>query len=253
MEAVLRRERALVGGLLAVIIALSWLYLWHLAAGMSSMNMTGVVLPMTAPWGAVDLALLFVMWTVMMVAMMAPTAAPMILTFVSVNQRRQAAGRPVVSAYVFLLGYVVVWTGFSAVATVAQWGLRGAALLSPGMALADARWGGLVLVAAGIFQWTPWKRACLSHCRSPLSFLMSGWREGTRGAFSMGLRHGTYCLGCCWILMALLFVVGVMNLMWVAALTAFVMAEKIAPAGQQIARVAGVALVLWGAFVVLAA
>jgi predicted metal-binding membrane protein len=148
---------------------------------------------------------------------------------------------------IFVFGYLAVWTAFSAVATFAQWGLHRAAMLSTMMAATSPLLNGGLLIAAGIFQWTPLKRACLRGCRSPLSFLMSEWREGSAGAFVMGLRNGTYCVGCCWILMALLFVAGVMNLFWVAAIALFVMAEKILGKGELLAHVAGVALVIAGA------
>lgn len=263
MEALFRRDRLVVSGALAVLIALSWLYLVRMASAMSGMDMVampgmaempgmpdmpGMAMPQVRSWGFVDLASLFLMWTVMMVAMMAPTAAPMTLAFLSVNRNRGQAGRRTVSAGLFLGGYLVVWTAFSAGATTAQWGLHEAAVLSSGMALTSPRWAGAVLIVAGVFQWTPLKHACLSHCRSPLSFLMTEWREGAGGALIMGVRHGVYCVGCCWILMALLFVVGVMNLLWVAAISVFVLMEKTVPAGQGVARAAGLVLVGVGLF-----
>lgn len=213
---------------------------------MSAMDMADMAMPMASRWTGADVGLLFVMWAVMMVAMMTPSAAPMVLTFLVVNRRRSAAGRPVVSSGVFFLGYVVVWTVFSIVATAAQWWMHEVAVLSPGMALVTPAASGLMLLAAGIFQWTPLKRTCLSHCRSPLAFVMGDWREGTAGAFRMGLHHGIYCVGCCWVLMTLLFVVGVMNLLWVAAIGVFVMIEKIAPAGEIVGRVGGLALATAG-------
>jgi predicted metal-binding membrane protein len=194
----------------------------------------------------VDLVLLWVMWAVMMVAMMVPTATVMVLTFATVNRRRRARSGPYAPTAIFLAGYVVVWAGFSVVATLAQWGLHEAALLSPMMVGTSSTLGGLLLLAAGLFQWTPVKRACLTHCRSPLAFLMTEWREGRRGALVMGLRHGMFCTGCCWFLMALLFVAGVMNLLWVAALTAFVLIEKVVPRGEIVGRVAGGVLVVAG-------
>ena len=147
---------------------------------------------------------------------------------------------------IFLFGYLAVWITYSAAATMAQWVLHNAALLSPTMAAASPVLSGGLLLAAGVFQWTPLKRACLRGCRSPLSFLMTEWREGTTGAFIMGLRHGSYCLGCCWILMALLFATGVMNLFWVAVIALFVMAEKTLVRGELLGRVTGVALVAAG-------
>ena len=146
----------------------------------------------------------------------------------------------------FGLGYVTVWVGFSACAALAQWGLHQRALLSPAMAASSPYLAGAILIAAGAYQLTPWKGACLTHCRSPLGFLMTNWRDGRLGALQMGVRHGAYCLGCCWALMCVLFVVGVMSLLWVAALTGFVLLEKIGPAGAAIARVAGAAMMIAG-------
>jgi predicted metal-binding membrane protein len=213
---------------------------------MAGMDMAGVEMPGLHEWEVTTVLLLFMMWAVMMVAMMVPSAAPMILTFLTVNRRRQATTRPLVPVGIFLLGYLAVWTAYSAVATLAQWGLHEAALLSSTMAATSPVLSGGLLLAAGVFQWTPLKRACLKGCRSPLSFLMSEWRDGTAGAFVMGLRHGAYCVGCCWVLMALLFVAGVMNLLWVAVIALFVMAEKILPRGDLIGHVAGIALVTAG-------
>jgi predicted metal-binding membrane protein len=247
LETILRRERLILGGCLAAMVVLAWLYLVRTKLAMPDMDMPGMVMLDLHEWGPTTVLLLFVMWTVMMVAMMVPSAAPMILAFLTVNQRRQAAARPLVPVTIFLLGYLAVWTAFSAVATLAEWGLHQAALLSTTMTATSTALNGGLLIAAGVFQWTPLKRACLKGCRSPLSFLMSEWREGTAGAFVMGLRHGTYCVGCCWVLMALLFVAGVMNLFWVAGIALFVMAEKILAKGELIAHVAGVALVIAGA------
>jgi predicted metal-binding membrane protein len=248
---VLHRERLIIGGCLAAMVILAWLYLFHTKTAMPGMDMTGMDMPGMvmldlSKWGPATVLLLFVMWTVMMVAMMVPSATPMILTFLSVNQRRKAADRPYVPTAIFVLGYLAVWTAFSAAATFAEWGLHQAAMLSTTMTATNKALNGGLLIAAGIFQWTPLKRTCLKGCRSPLSFLMSEWREGSGGAFVMGLRHGAYCTGCCWFLMALLFVAGVMNLLWVAVIAVFVMAEKISPKGEFLARVAGLALMIAG-------
>jgi predicted metal-binding membrane protein len=223
------------------------MYLVHTKMAMAGTDMPGMVMVDFQRWGPITVLLLFVMWTVMMAAMMVPSAAPMILAFVTVNQRRQAANRPFVPVAIFLFGYLAVWTAFSAVATLAEWGLHQGAMLSTTMTATSTALNGGLLIAAGIFQWTPMKRACLKGCRSPLSFLMSEWRDGKAGAFIMGLRHGAYCVGCCWFLMALLFVAGIMNLLWVAVIALFVMAEKISPKGELLARVAGVGLVIAGA------
>jgi predicted metal-binding membrane protein len=247
VEAILRRERMIIGGCLAAMVVLAWVYLVHTKMAMPDMDMPGMVMLDLNKWGLTTVLLLFVMWAVMMVAMMVPSAAPMILAFLTVNQRRQATARPFVPVTIFLLGYLAVWTAFSAVATLAEWGLHQAAMLSTTMTATSTALNGGLLIAAGVFQWTPLKRACLKGCRSPLSFLMSEWREGSPGAFVMGLRHGGYCAGCCWFLMALLFVAGVMNLVWVAVIALFVMAEKMIPKGELLAHVAGVALVIAGA------
>jgi predicted metal-binding membrane protein len=250
-EAILRKERLIVGGCLTVMTLIAWWYLFHTRAAMSNMNMpgmdmSGMIMPESQQWGTMGVLLLFVMWAVMMVAMMVPSAAPMVLAFLDVNQRRQAAGRQFVPVGIFLAGYLAIWTAYSAVATLAQWGLHKAALLSPAMAATSPVLNGGLLIVAGIFQWTPLKHMCLKGCRSPLSFLMSEWRDGKAGAFLMGLRHGSYCAGCCWVLMALLFVAGVMNLLWVALIALFVLAEKSLPRGDLLGNVAGVALVAAG-------
>jgi hypothetical protein len=161
-------------------------------------------MPAMHAWSWVEVGALVIMWSVMMVAMMTPAAAPMILMFATIHRRRTAEGRPATPTAIFVLGYLVIWTIYSVVAALAQASLHAAALLSPAMAATSPLLAGGLLVAAGVFQWTPLKRACLAACRSPLSFLMTGWREGRAGAFVMGLRHGLYCLGCCWALMALL-------------------------------------------------
>jgi predicted metal-binding membrane protein len=261
LETILRKERLIVGGCLGIMVVLAWWYLFHTRAAMpgmdmsgmdmpgmdmSKMDMRGMIMPESQQWGATAVLLLFVMWTVMMVAMMLPSAAPMILAFLGVNHRRLAAGQPFVPVGIFVAGYLAIWTAYSAVATLAQWGLHKAALLSPAMTATSPFLSGGLLIAAGIFQWTPLKRGCLKGCRSPLSFLMSEWRDGWAGAFIMGLRHGSYCVGCCWVLMALLFVAGVMNLLWVAVIALFVMAEKTLPRGELLGRVTGVVLMAAG-------
>jgi predicted metal-binding membrane protein len=247
VETILQRQRLIIGGCLAAMVLLAWSYLLRSKTAMPDMDMPGMVMPELHAWGISTVLLLFVMWAVMMVAMMLPSAAPMILTFLAVNQRRKTAARPFVPVGIFLLGYVAVWTAFSALAALAQGALHAAALLSSTMAVTSPVLGGGLLLAAGVFQWTPLKRACLQNCRSPLSFLMSEWRDGASGAFVMGLRHGAYCLGCCWALMALLFVAGVMNLLWIAVLALFVMAEKLLPRGVLLGHAAGIAMAAAGA------
>lgn len=248
-ETVLKRDRVIVLSGLAALVVLSWAYVSYLARDMQSMGMEAAM-PRMQAWSVADFVLMFVMWTVMMVAMMTPSAVPMILIFANLNRRRWERQSPYVSTGVFLSGYLVVWTGFSVLATAAQWGFHTASLLSPMMASTSPILGGFLLLTAGIYQWTPLKRACLRHCRSPLGFVLNEWREGSRGAFLMGLKHGSYCVGCCWFLMALLFVAGVMNLLWVAAIAGFVLLEKVAPAGYLVGRVAGVMLAGWGVWLV---
>ena len=248
LEAVLRQDRGIVLTGVAGVAALAWGYTVYLAWDMKDMAM-----PLMQSWGVVDFALMFIMWAVMMVAMMVPTAAPMILVFAKVNRTRREQQRPFIPTGIFLGGYLIVWGGFAALAALAQWGLHTGALLSPNMASTSPYVGGALLLVAGVFQWSRLKYACLTQCRTPLGFLMSEWREGQKGALVMGLRHGTYCLGCCWILMGLLFVLGVMNLLWIAALAGFVLIEKVAPAGHRVSRLTGLLLVAWGAWMVVGA
>jgi predicted metal-binding membrane protein len=160
--------------------------------------------------------------------------------------RRRVDPQPRLAATAFVGGYVLAWTTFSVAAAAAQVGLHRAALLAADMRLSSSAISGALLIVAGVYQWLPLKNACLSHCHSPVGFLSQYWREGRLGGFVLGLRHGIFCVGCCWLLMALLFVVGVMNLFWVAALAAFVLIEKLLGRGTQLPRVAGVAVAAWG-------
>jgi predicted metal-binding membrane protein len=249
-ESVLKRDRAIVLAGLGTLIIVAWLYLIRAARAMAEMEMhaaMGMAMPQMQPWSGIELLLLFLMWAVMMVAMMTPSATPMLLMFTAMNRRRAEQEGAVVRTGIFLLGYLIVWSAYSGLAAVAQWLLHGVALLSPMMVSRSPYLGGGLLIAAGIFQWTPLKRACLTSCRSPLGFIMSEWRDGARGALIMGLRHGAYCVGCCWVLMAILFVAGVMNLVWVAAIAVFVLVEKAFPGGERLSQVAGAALALAGA------
>ena len=202
---------------------------------------------MDMPWQTADVLLAFAMWAVMMVGMMTPSAAPVVLLVAGMNRKRGAQRVPGV-VFAFGAGYLLIWVAFSAAAALSQWALHQAALLSPAMTTSSTRLGAAILIAAGIYQLTPFKGTCLTHCRSPLGFLMSHWRDGSAGAMRMGMALGSYCLGCCWALMCVLFVVGVMNLMWVAAIAIFVLLEKIGPAGTLVARVAGVAMIVRGVY-----
>jgi predicted metal-binding membrane protein len=239
----LRRPSVLTAGALAGLLALCWFYLADIAAGMAAMD-PDMTMP---PKGASDLVLLLAMWWVMMIGMMLPSAAPMILTFASINRNRRARGQPYVPTALFASGYLLAWGGFSIVATLAQWALERASLLSPmAMKTTSPLLGAALFVAAGLYQLTPLKQVCLSHCRSPFDFVINHWRDGAGGALRMGLAHGLYCLGCCWLLMTLLFAVGAMDLLWVAGLAAVVLVEKLSPHGVWTARVGGLLLVGWG-------
>ena len=245
IEVVLRHERTVTLAGLTALVALAWIYLLRLsreAVSMAEMGMAHL-----GPWTPADAALAAGMWSVMMVAMMLPSAAPMILVFVTVNLRRGIdANAPYVSTGLFTLGYLLVWGVFSVGATAAQWGSQRAAVLAEATLALTPLAGAAVLVAAGLWQLTPLKYACLARCQSPIGFLLAEWRQGRRGALVMGLRHGLYCLGCCWALMALLFVGGVMNLAWVAAIATFVLVEKTVPAGRVVGWLSGSALIAGG-------
>lgn len=245
-EAVLRRDRAFVISGIVCIATIAWAYMLYLDRGMGTSMGMEMAMPRTKGWEAVDFVLMFVMWAVMMVAMMTPSATPMILTFSGITRRRHDQRNPIVATWAFVAGYLAVWTIFSAVATIAQWGLHRAALLSPMMVSSNPLLGGILLIGAGVFQFTPLKHACLSHCRSPIGFFMTEWREGSGGAFLMGFHHGIFCVGCCWLLMALLFVAGVMNLLWVATIAVYVLVEKIVPAGYRVSQAIGVCMILAG-------
>ncbi len=255
IESIVKKDRIIVISGVVAVAAIAWGYTVYVAQTQADMGMSmGMAMGNVRSWTGVDFSLMFVMWAVMMVAMMVPSAAPMLLLFASVNRKRRQESRPFVRTSVFLSGYIVVWSGFALAATLGNWGLHQASLLTSMMGGSSSGYlGGGLLVVAGVFQWSQLKYACLMHCRSPLSFLMSDWKDGTRGAFMMGLVHGKYCLGCCWVLMALLFVLGVMNLVWIAALAAFVLAEKVIPAGEGVSKVTGILLVGWGAWAVVAA
>ncbi len=250
IEAVIKRDRLVViAGVLAV-AGIAWAYLVYLAQDNDGMGMS-MTMAQLSSWSAADFGLMFLMWAVMMTGMMLPSAAPMILLFATVNRRRREQQGAYVATGFFLAGYVLVWCAFAALATVGNWALHVNDLLDKMMGGSTSDYlGGSLLVVAGVFQWSRLKYVCLTHCRSPLSFLMTDWKEGTAGALRMGLQHGTYCVGCCWILMLLLFVLGVMNLLWIAALAGFVLLEKVVPQGQKVSRGAGLLLVVWGALMI---
>ena len=243
-----RSDRWLLACAITLLVALSWAYLLYEAWAMRHMAVGDMAMPDANPWTAADLTLVFVMWAIMMLAMMLLSATPLLLIYRRTLAASSANGRAAALTLVLAAGYLFAWTVFSAAATLAQWALHSLALMSPMMTLTAPIGGGVLLVVAGLYQWTPLKHACLSRCRSPFLFLLTHWRDGAAGAFRMGLRHGLYCTGCCWLLMGILFVVGVMNLFWVAAITAFVLAEKTLPKGEWLSHASGFGLILWGSW-----
>lgn len=256
-EAVLRRDRAVVVVALVLVIALSWLWIVTGAGmGMSAIDMTRMPRDMImtpAVWTLAYTALMFLMWWVMMLAMMLPSAAPVLLIFARISRHGNVAERPWTQIGSFAAGYLAVWAGFSAVATTLQWALEGSGLLSAMMATTATWLGAVILFGAGLWQFAPLKQACLRYCRSPIGFLTSRWRAGRVGAFRMGLEHGSHCLGCCWFLMVLLFFGGVMNLWWIGGLAAYILIEKVCPIGHWLSYVVGIGLVAGGAFLLMPA
>jgi predicted metal-binding membrane protein len=245
----IRYRRAVVSSALAAVIAAAWAYLWLGAGvGMKTMDVGGgQIMAMPPAWSLSYAALIFVMWVVMMVAMMLPSAAPTMLLVTALAWDRLGNSNLVpFTAMLFASGYLLVWCGFSLIATLLQWGLGEAGLLSETMALGSAILTSTVVIAAGVYQWTPLKDTCLRHCRSPTQFLVRHWRRGTAGAFWTGVRHGLFCLGCCWMLMALLFAGGVMSIAWIGAIALFVLLEKTVAWGDRMSQLGGVLLFVWG-------
>ena len=229
------------------ITILSWIYLLLMARDMSHPESLCMAAMRLQDWDAGYFGMMFAMWTIMMVGMMVPSAAPMILIYAAVARKAQHQGTPIAPAGAFTAGYIFMWTVFSLCATLAQWLLDKAALLSPMMVANSPKFGAALLMAAGVYQWLPVKDNCLRHCRSPFHFISSHWRPGNAGAFRMGIKHGAFCIGCCWILMLLLFVGGVMNILWIAAITIFVLLEKVMPLGNQGGKISGILMFITGA------
>ena len=258
LERLLDRDRWLIAASLAALVVLAWGYLVVMAArmargdmrlvGLSDMSgVRGMVMP-PEPWTAATFALMALMWWVMMIGMMVPSAAPMVLLFGGVQRRRLPDERPGPRVALFVAGYLAVWAGFSAFATSAQWALAASGLLSSMSFQATSRFGALLVAVAGLYQLAPLKNVCLQQCRSPAEFLSTHWRAGALGAWRMGVVHGAFCVGCCWLLMGLLLFAGVMNLLWVAALGVLVLLEKLAPRGEWVARASGVLLLAFAAY-----
>ncbi|HEX6111414.1 MAG TPA: DUF2182 domain-containing protein [Geminicoccaceae bacterium] len=286
LVAVLKRDRIVVIAALVTVIVLAWTYLLAGAGmGMSPLEMNATTSPRAgmattdgdmsgmatdnatsdamqdlamaamAPvaWTPGYAVLMFFMWWIMMMAMMLPSAAPLILLFAMINRKQREKDAPYVPTGIFAAGYLLVWGAFSLVAVSAQWGLERSGLLSSMMVSTSALLGAGLLIAAGAYQLTPLKHACLRHCRSPLFFISHHWRPGNLGALRMGVEHGAFCTGCCWFLMALLFYGGIMNLYWIVGLALFVLLEKTLRGGQRLGRITGGLLIAWGAALILAA
>jgi predicted metal-binding membrane protein len=232
-------QRLLIGSLSALAL-LAWAYLFYLNNNMMGMNVG------LRPWSTVDFLMMFLMWAIMMVGMMVPTAMRAVLIYARIAAKGRDEKPLIAPGYLFSLGYIAIWTLFSVGATVMQWGLERAALLSPMMVSSSAGLGAALLVAAGIYQLTPWKDTCLKHCQSPIMYLAANYRKGLPQAFILGLKHGGYCLGCCWVLMGLLFLGGVMNLLWILAITLFVFAEKLLPTTVRSTGLSGGLMILAG-------
>jgi predicted metal-binding membrane protein len=258
IEAVLRRDRAIIIAALGVLTALAWFDLVWLAndMAMDGMDMTdyrmipagqALMMPASSPWQPIEFAYVLAMWVVMMIGMMTPSAAPIILVYARVG-RQASESRPFASTAWFAGGYLLVWIAFSLAATSAQWGLERAALLTPMMASASKIVAAVLLILAGLYQWTSLKDVCLSQCQAPLGFILSrgGFQGAATSSLMLGFRHGVYCLGCCWALMVLLFALGVMNLFWITALAILILLEKVMPSGRVIARIAGIAFFAGG-------
>ena len=257
IEGLIQRDRLWISFGLVAMVTFAWVFLlreasimnamaatekMHAAMGMAGMNMRA--------WDATDWIALFMMWSVMMVGMMLPSAAPVIMLVLGAYRLRSDANARM-AAVAFIGGYLVIWTAFSAVAALGQLQLHRTALLSDDMRLHSAIVSGVLLLIAGAYQWLPLKNRCLVQCQAPLAFLTQHWKKGVGGGFSMGVRHGAFCVGCCWMLMLLLFVLGVMNLLWIAILAAVVMIEKLSSHGRAAARVFGVAVASWGIYLLV--
>jgi predicted metal-binding membrane protein len=235
-----RWDQSLLVSSLAGLTLLAWAYLLY-----HDQNMLGMDAG-TRPWRPGDFFMMFLMWAIMMMAMMLPTALRAILIYARIAAQGRQDALPITPIYIFSGAYIAIWTLFSVAATLMQWGLQSAALLSPMMVSSSAGLGAALLITAGIYQFTPLKEACLKHCQSPIMYLAANYKRGNTHAFQLGLKHGSYCLGCCWVLMGLLFLGGVMNLLWILAITLFILAEKLLPPTLHGTQLSGVAMILAG-------
>lgn len=262
IEAALRRDRFIILAALLLLIATAWAYLFRLAAGMAmppqaapmpGMDMGAAMAPAVKRFDVTDMLLTFVMWFVMMVGMMVPAVTPTILLYARVGRMAALQQKPFAPAGWFAGGYFLAWAGFSLGATAAQIGLRDGLLLTAMLKSASDLLSGIALIVAGLYQWSPWKNACLEHCRAPLFFIQrhGGFRPQAEASLLLGVRHGLYCIGCCWALMVLLFVGGVMNIAWIAGLAVLVLAEKLWSRGRRLSRLVGVVALSGGLFLIV--
>ncbi len=248
---ILKRDQIILLGGLVVVAGLSWVYMIHVAWGMNDFanGHANATLPSVHSWSAWDFANAVVMWGIMMLAMMLPALSPWVLALGEVTRERDTRSVPLPKAGAFLLGYGTVWLAYSILAAASQWLLQWVALLSHNWMTMSPILAGAVLIIAGIYQWTPLRDACMSHCRSPFGFFLSNWAEGSRGAYTMGVRHGLYCVGCCWALMAALFALGIMSVVWMAAVAALITLEKTLPWRRIALRATATALLVLGVLV----
>ena len=249
VESVLRHDRWIVAGALAAVVALCWAWIVPMARDMYGPMTSVSAWMMTDNWDLTHLTLLFAMWVVMMAGMMLPSAAPAVFLYAAVIRKSPEVRRTRVHVYAFAAGYLLSWTAFSLIATILQRILARYLLLTPMMVIRDRGITSALLVGAGLYQLTGFKRSCLACCRSPAAFIAQHWKSGVSGGLGLGFVHGLYCLGCCWALMLLLFAGGVMNLWCIGALTIFVLLEKLAPLGAQGGRLSGFLMILLGVWI----
>ena len=244
-------KKIIVTGLF-IVSATGWLYMFYMAWAMENMHLVDMWMPPqvgSRVWTGFDFFMLFLMWFTMMIAMMTPTIVPMVMMFTTVNKSKKQKQQPYAPTSLFLIGYLLAWGLFSIVVSLIQWPLHESGLLNPMMNSRSYLLSGGILILAGLYQFTPLKDVCLNQCRTPLGFIMTAWKEGYVGALKMGFHHGTFCVGCCWALMLILFAVGVMNMLWVILITIFVLLEKVLPFPTKVMRsITGFSLVIWGGY-----
>ena len=236
-----RRDQYIIVSSLAVLVMLAWIYLVKLDMNMP--DMSGMAMGMR-DWSSTDFIMMLLMWVIMMIGMMVPSAMRTVMIYSRIASKAQTSGRSVAPTYIFVSGYVFIWSFFSVIATILQWLLERLALVSPMMVSTSTYLGAILLICAGVYQLTPLKDVCLKHCQSPIQFITNNFKKGGFGAFQLGLKHGAYCLGCCWALMGLLFIGGVMNLFWILVISLFVLSEKLLPAQIRTTRITGILMVL---------